>query len=188
VKSPQVLEQIQQMIVSIRGQRVILDADLAALYGVENRALLQAVKRNQQRFPADFMFQLTREEASRSRSQTVILNAQAAELVEENGATKPTGTRGKHPKYLPYAFTERGVAMLSSVLRSARAIDVNIEIMRAFVGLRQLLMDHAELAPKLEKLESRYDAQFRVVFDAIRELMTPQPSSNERISFGKEED
>jgi hypothetical protein len=161
------------MIVSIRGQRVILDADLAALYGVENRTLLQAVKRNQQRFPADFMFQLTREEASRLRSQTVILNAQATEIVEEQGSTKPTSTRGKHLKYLPYAFTEQGVAMLSSVLRSARAIDVNIEIMRAFVALRQLLTEHAELAGKLEKLERRYDAQLRVVFDAIRELMTP---------------
>jgi ORF6N domain len=155
MKSPPVLDQVQRTIVTVRGHRVILDADLAALYGVENRALLQAVKRNQERFPPDFMFELTRDEAVRLRSQTVILNAQALATTNK---TPMNDARGKHLKYLPRAFTEQGVAMLSSVLRSARAIDVNIEIMRAFVSLRQMLTEHAEPSRKLAKLESRYDA------------------------------
>jgi hypothetical protein len=166
VKRPEVIEQVQQIIVVLRGHRVVLDADLATLYGVENRALLQAVKRNLERFPADFMFQLTREEALRLRSQTVILNAQVGENIMKSDGS--TDARGKHVKYLPYAFTEQGVAMLSSVLRSPRAIEVNIEIMRAFVQLRQMLAEHADLARKLETLEKRYNAQFGVVFDAGR--------------------
>lgn len=160
---------VQQRILSIRGERVILDADLAELYGVAPKVLNQAVKRNIERFPPDFMFQLTEIEADSLRSQLVTL---------ENAG------RGKHRKYLPYAFTEQGVAMLSSVLRSPRAVSVNVEIMRAFVKLRQLLQGNAELARKLSALEKKYDAQFRVVFDAIRELMEPpQQSPKKPLGF-----
>jgi hypothetical protein len=161
---------IESRIVEVRGHRVMLDADLARLYGVEVRTLNQAVRRNAARFPADFMFQLTWEETERSRSQIVILN-------------KADG-RGRNIKYLPYAFTEQGVAMLSSVLRSERAVQVNVEIMRAFVRLRGLIGHNRELARRLDDLESRYDQQFKVVFDAIRELMTPPaPAPKRRIGF-----
>jgi hypothetical protein len=146
----------------------MLDADLAALYRVQTGALVQAVQRNVLRFPEDFMFRLTREEAAALRSQSVISNA------------KP-GRGGR--RYNPYAFTEQGVAMLSSVLRSRRAIEVNIAIMRAFVKLRQLLVSHEDLAHKLAALENRYDAQFKVVFDAIRELMTPPATERRAIGF-----
>jgi hypothetical protein len=135
----------------------MLDADLAVLYGVGVKILNQAVRRNSERFPDDFMFQLTSQEVMALRSQVVTLKA----------------GRGEHRKYRPYAFTEQGVAMLSSVLRSSRAVRVNIEIMRAFVRLRQMLASNADLLRKLEALESKYDAQFRVVFEAIRELMEP---------------
>ncbi len=148
---------IEHSILLIRGEKVLLSGDLALLYGVAPKVLLQAVKRNIERFPADFMFQLTREEHEALRSQIVTL---------ERG-------RGKFAKYPPYAFTELGVAMLSSVLRSDRAVKVNIEIMRAFVRLRRLLATHKELAQKLESLEKKYDAQFQVVFEAIRQLMAP---------------
>lgn len=161
-------ERITHVILLIRGQKVIVDEDLAALYGVETRVLNQAVKRNPGRFPEDFMFQLMAEEAALLRSQYVILKA----------------GRGRHRKYLPHAFTEQGVAMLSSVLRSERAIRVNVEIMRAFVKLRQLLASNQELARKLAALEKKYDAQFKVVFDAIRELMTPaDPPRKRPIGF-----
>lgn len=158
------LESIESRIFFIRAQKVMFDADLAGLYEVETRALVQAVKRNIERFPADFMFQLTQEEFDFLRSQSVISN--------------PEGRGGR--RYLPYAFTEQGVAMLSSVLRSDRAIHVNIEIMRAFVRLRQMLASHKELARKLAALERKYDAQFKVVFDAIRELMTPPEPKKKR--------
>lgn len=162
------LECISESILWLRGQKVMLDADLAALYAVEIRALNQAVKRNIGRFPSDFMFQLTAEEVEVLRSRFVTLKA----------------GRGHHRKYLPYVFTEQGVAMLSSVLRSEQAIQVNIEIMRAFVKLRRLLATNAELARKLAALESKYDAQFKVVFDAIRELMKPpEPGSKRPIGF-----
>ena len=162
------IERITQAILLIRGQKVMLDEALAALYEVEVKVLKQAVRRNSERFPADFMFQLTAEEAARLRSQIVTLE---------------TG-RGKYSKYLPYAFTEQGVAMLSSVLRSKRAVRVNIEIVRAFVQLRQMLSSHADLARKLAVLEKKYDAQFKVVFDAIRELTAPpEPSKRRRIGF-----
>lgn len=167
------LESIARAIFQIRGHRVMLDEDLAALYEVEVKALNQAVKRNLARFPEDFMFQLTREEAAALRSQTVTLKA----------------GRGEYRKYLPYAFTEQGVAMLSSVLRSDRAVHVNIEIMRAFVRLRQMLASNAELARKLTALEKKYDAQFKVVFDAIRELMAPpDPRKKRSIGFAPWED
>ena len=145
----------------------MLDSALARLYGVEVRVLNQAVRRNLESFPDDFMLQLTAAEVDSLRSQFVILK---------------TG-RGAHTKYLPYAFTEQGVAMLSSVLRSRRAVQVNIEIMRAFVRLREILSANADLARKLDALERRYDAQFRVVFDAIRELMAPSPTKPRPIGF-----
>ncbi len=159
------LERIESHIFLIRGQKVLLDADLAALYEVETKVLTQAVKRNIGRFPADFMFQLTKQEFNNLRSQFV---------------TSSWGGR----RYPPYAFTEQGVAMLSSVLNSERAARVNIEIMRTFVRLRQMLATNADLARKLAILEKKYDAQFRVVFDAIRELMTPpEPKKKRPIGF-----
>jgi hypothetical protein len=167
------LHLIQNAILTIRGERVMLDADLAALYGVSVKALNQAVKRNRKRFPGDFMFQLKAKEASSLRSQIVTLDR----------------GRGRYRKYLPNAFTEQGVAMLSSVLRSERAVRVNIAIMRAFVRLRQLVASHADLKPRLDALERKYDSQFKVVFDAIRSLMEPepQPGPARRIGFGPEE-
>ena len=162
------IERITWSILLIRGQKVMLDEALAELYDVEVRILNQAVKRNGDRFPDDFRFQLTAGETAFLRSQIVTLK---------------TGS-GLHRKYRPYAFTEQGVAMLSSVLRSKRAVRVNIEIMRAFVQLRQMLSSHVDLARKLGALEKKYDAQFRVVFDAIRELMTPpEPPKRRPIGF-----
>lgn len=162
------IEKIPESIYLIRGRRVMLSADLASLYGVEPRVLAQAVKRNVERFPEDFMFQLNKEEVNFLRSQTVILKK----------------GRGQHSKYPPYAFTEQGVAMLSSVLRSRKAIQVNIEIMRAFVRLREMLASHKDLARKLEDLEKKYDKQFAVVFAAIRQLMEPPPVKPKgRIGF-----
>ena len=164
-------ERIERAILVLRGHKVMLDSDLATLYAVETKVLNQAISRNIERFPEDFMFQLTEAEAAFLRSQTVTLK---------------TG-RGQHRKYLPYAFTEQGVAMLSSVLRSPRAVQVNIEIMRAFVRLRQMLQTNADLARRLAALEKRYDAQFRVVFDAIRQLMAPPERSRRSIGFRVEE-
>ena len=161
------VERIEKAILLIRGKKVMPDADLASLYGVETRVLVQAVRRNLGRFPADFMFQLSKEEVDFLRSQIVTLKR----------------GRGQHSKYLPYVFTEQGVAMLSSVLRSPRAIQVNIEIMRAFVRLRQMLASHAELARKLDALEQKYDAQFRAVFDAIRQLMAPPEPKRRPLGF-----
>lgn len=160
---------VEGRIFLVRGQRVLLDADLARLYGVEVKALNQAVRRNADRFPADFMFQLSWDEAERSRSQFVT-------LIEP-------GVRGRNVKYRPYAFTEQGVAMLSSVLRSKRAAQVNVEIMRAFVRLRDLIGHNRVLAKRLDELEAKYDHQFKAVFDAIRELMTPPPAAKRRIGF-----
>lgn len=167
-------ERIEQKILFIRGEKVLLDADLAALYGVETRALVQAIKRNRTRFPGDFMFRLTRPEAE----------AVVAFLRSQNVTSKP-GRGGR--RYLPYAFTEQGVAMLSSVLRSERAIAVNIAIMRTFVKLRRLLATHADLARKLAALEQKYDRQFKVVFDAIRELMTPPEPKRRQLGFSAPE-
>jgi hypothetical protein len=161
-------KRIEARILSIRGERVMLDADLAELYGVATKVLVQAVKRNADRFPLDFMFQLTQEEFANLRSQIV---------------TSSWGGR----RYPPYAFTEQGVAMLSSVLNSAMAIRVNVEIMRTFVRLRRLLASHEGLARKLAELESRHDAQFQAVFEAIRQLMAPPEKSRRSIGFRVEE-
>jgi hypothetical protein len=159
--------QIEGHILLARNQRVMMDFALADLYRVEVRALKQAVRRNINRFPEDFMIELTPDEAESLRSQFVILKS----------------GRGMHSKYPPMAFTEQGVAMLSSVLRSERAVQVNIEIMRAFVRLRRFLADNAELSRKLEALERKYDVQFKVVFDAIRGLMTPKSATSRPIGF-----
>jgi hypothetical protein len=163
---------VERLIVLVRGHRVMIDHALAQIYGVETRELIQAVTRNHARFPPDFAFQLAAGEAEALRSQFVI--------------SKP-GRGGR--RHLPYAFTEQGVAMLSSVLRSPRAIEVNIEIMRAFVRLRRLLLENADLARKLAELERKYDGQFRVVFEAIRELMEPasEAEPGRRIGFGTDE-
>ena len=161
-------ERIEHAILVLRGQKVMLDSELAALYEVPVKALNQAVKRNLDRFPEDFMFQLSQEEATSLRSQSV---------------TSKAGRGGRRTE--PYAFTEQGVAMLSSVLHSPRAVHVNIEIMRAFVRLRQMLQQKTELARKLAALERKYDGQFKMVFEAIRDLMAPAPKEKPRIGFRK---
>jgi hypothetical protein len=164
-------ERIERSILLIRGHKVLLDRDLAELYGVKAIALRQQVRRNLARFPDDFMFHLTAEEAEALVSQNVI------------------PSRRSLGGFLPYAFTQEGVAMLSSVLRSERAVLVNIEIMRAFVRLRELLASHVELARRLDAMEKKYDGQFRMVFDAIRDLMTPPPSPpRRRIGFHVQDD
>lgn len=164
-------EAIESHIFVLRGHRLMLDVDLARLYAVPVKALNQAVRRNAERFPEDFMFQLEWDEAESLRSQFVTLEATASR-------------KGRHSKYRPYAFTEQGVAMLSSVLSSKRAVQVNVEIMRAFVRLRGIAAQSRELTRRLDVMESKYDRQFKVVFDAIRELMTPsEPHPKRRIGF-----
>jgi hypothetical protein len=157
--------QVERCIYLLRGEKVMLAPHLAELYGVETKMLNRAVKRNLERFPTDFMFQLTADEWDKLKYQI--------------GTSKHGGIR----RALPYAFTEQGVAMLSSVLRSKRAVQVNIAIMRTFVRLREMLLSNAELARKLDALEKKYDAQFKVVFDAIRELMTPPEPPRRQIGF-----
>ena len=161
------IQRIEKAIYVIRGEKIMLDRDLAELYQVQTKALNQAVRRNHDRFPADFMFQLSEQE-----------------VVELNRSQFVTGSQ-KHrdPRSRPYAFTEQGVAMLSSVLRSKRAVAVNIEIMRAFVKLRQMLASNSELSRRLDGLESKYDKQFKVVFDAIRHLMTTPVRNRKEIGF-----
>ena len=162
-------ERVERRILSIRGLKVMLDSDLAELYEVETKALNRAVRRNNSRFPPDFMFQLTPQESEDLRCQL--------------GTSNP-GRGGR--RYQPLAFTEQGVAMLSGVLRSSRAIQVNIAIMRAFVKLRQILATHEDLSRRLEEMESRYDSQFRAVFDAIGELMAPEEEPRRPIGFAGE--
>ena len=174
---------IQRAVLRVRSQNVLLDADLADLYGVDVRALNQAVARNADRFPSDFMFKLTAKEAGSLRSQFVILESEGGRKSLRSQTVTLDGRRGRHRKYLPNAFTEQGVAMLSSVLRSQRAVRVNIEIMRAFVQLRRMLGANEELARKLDALEQEYDGQFRAVFHAIRELMTPTRRPQRTIGF-----
>ena len=167
------VEIIEKKILLIRGEKVMLDADLAELYEVETFNLNKAVKRNIDRFPQDFIFQLTKEEADSLRFQI--------------GMSKKEGRGGR--RYLPYAFTEQGVAMLSSVLNSKRAVKVNIEIMRAFVRLRQMLASNAELERKLNALENKYDHQFKGVFDAIKQLMTPLDTKKKsKIGFRRDKE
>ena len=159
---------VENLIYLVRGHKVMLDEDLARLYDVETRILTRAVRRNADRFPTDFMFQLLDQEVANLRSQIGI-------------SSSCYGGR----RYRPLVFTEQGIAMLSTVLRSKNAVRVNIEIMRAFVKLRAFISSNQELARKLAELEQRYDRQFKVVFDAIRELMSPtEPPKKRRIGFG----
>lgn len=155
---------IEHRIHIIRGEKVVLDSDLAVLYGVQAKRLNEQVKRNRRRFPPDFMFRLTAREAHALRSQTATLD----------------GGRGRHRKYAPYAFTEHGVVMLASVLNSDIAVRVSLQIVRAFVRLRAAIAAHTELARQLAQLERKYDGQFAVVFEAIRHLMEPSPSKPKR--------
>jgi hypothetical protein len=174
--------QAERRILLIRSQKVMLDFDLAELYGVPTKALNQAVRRNLQRFPEDFMFQLTDDEFKNAASVFVTLKDQRP---ESDRSQIVTGSQ-KHrdSRFRPYAFTEQGVAMLSSVLRSDRAVQVNIAIMRAFVRLRQMLSTNAALARKLEEMEKKYDGQFKVVFDALRQLMAaPATGSRKEMGF-----
>lgn len=161
---------IERRIFFIRDRNVMIDRDLAQLYGVSTKVLNQAVKRNMERFPDDFMFQLSKEEETLLRSQIV---------------TSKKGKGGR--RYLPYAFSEQGVAMLSSVLKSKRAIDVNIAIMRAFVRLREFLASHKELARKLRAMEQKYDSQIKAVVDAIQQLTSPASGGKRKIGFIPEE-
>ena len=159
-------ERIETFIYSIRGERVMLDRDLAALYGVETKMLKRAVRRNRYRFPKDFMFVLNSTEFQNWRCQFGTSSADRKGL-----------------RYPPMAFTEHGILMLSSVLNSKRAVNVNIEIMRAFVKLRQMLASNAELSQRLDQLERKYDSQFKVVFDAIRRIMVPTRTKPKQIGF-----
>ena len=157
----------------------MFDADLAKLYGVSTKALNQAMNRNKARFPEDFAFRLSQAEFKDMRSQIVTSSGQASNLRSQIVTSSFHGGRRRSP----YAFTEQGVAMLSSVLRSARAVQVNIAIMRTFVRLREMLLSNADLARKLNALEKKYDEQFKVVFDAIRELMVPPEKPKRQIGF-----
>lgn len=159
------VERIERAILSIRGEKVMLDNDLADLYGVETKRLNEQVRRNLNRFPPDFMFQLTLQEWEALRSQFATLK------------------RGEHRKYLPFAFTEHGALMLANVLNSERAAQTSVQVVRAFVRLRQMLASNAELARKLAALEKKYDAQFKIVFDAIRQLMSPPARPKREIGF-----
>lgn len=179
------MEIIESQVLAIRGHRVLLAPQLAVLYEVETRALNQAVQRNVARFPGDFMFQLSWEEVDAVRSQIVVSSGEKAGSRSQTVILK----RGQNVKYAPYAFTEQGVAMLSSVLRSDRAIAVNIEIMRTFVKLRGMLAEHSDLKAKLTQLEKKYDANFRMVFDAIHQLMDEPVQggyARRRIGFTKD--
>jgi hypothetical protein len=182
-------EAITLRIATVRGQRVLLDADLAALYEVETKRFNEAVKRNLAKFPADFMFALTPSEWSALRSQFATLKATG-------------GGRGQHRKYLPYAFTEHGAIMAATILSSPRAIEMSVYVVRAFVRLRQLAATHADLAKRLAELEEKTDAlamshdtfsrntrvQLKQVFDALRELMTPPDPPKRPIGFVSHED
>jgi len=167
------IETVEQKIFLIRGQKVMLSHHLSSLYGVETKTLIQAVKRNIERFPDDFVFRLAPEEVDSLRSQIVTL--------------KNVSKRGRHIKYLPYAFTEQGIAMLSSVLRSKQAIQVNISIMRTFVKLRKIISSHKELADKFKELEHKvqtHDKDILLIFQAINKLMAPPPEPpKRRIGF-----
>ena len=160
------IERIERAILSLRGEKVMLDADLSALYGVTTKRLNEQVKRNLDRFPDDFMFQLTTEEVEALRSQI---------------ATSNEGRGGR--RYLPYAFTEHGALMLANILNSKRAAQTSVQVVRAFIRMRQILASTGELAEKLKALEKKYDSQFKVVFDAIRPLISPPEPKRREIGF-----
>jgi len=164
VKSLVAMEVVEKKILSIRGQKVILDVDLAELYDVTTKVFNQAVKRNVDRFPKDFMFQLTADEALTIRSQFV------------------TASR-RNIRYLPYAFTEHGIIMAASILNSQRAIDASVYVVRAFIKLREMIASHKDLTKKLNELEKKYDGQFQIVFEAIRQLIEVEEKPKRRIGF-----
>ncbi len=169
------VEQIERLILLIRGHKLLLDSDLADLYGVETKVLNQAVRRNRDRFPPDFMFQLTADEVAELNRSRVVTGSQ----------------KHRDPRFRPYVFTEQGVAMLSSVLRSRRAVAVNIEIMRAFVRLREMLASNRELADKLSELEkyiATHDTQIQAIFEAIRQLISPPETKRRQIGFQPKKD
>lgn len=168
---PEIIPQevVESKILIIRGKKVMLDKDLAVLYGVETFNLNKAVKRNLDRFPADFMFQLNNEEFKN--------------LIFHFGISSWGGTRK-----LPYAFTENGVAMLSSVLKSKRAVHVNIQIMRTFTKIREFLATHQELQKKMDEMEKKYDNKFKIVFEVIKQLLTPPETKKRKIGFGREKE
>ncbi|MEK6743308.1 MAG: ORF6N domain-containing protein [Nitrospirota bacterium] len=167
MKSLVPIEVIEKKILLISGKKVMLDSDLAALYNVTTKRLNEQVRRNVKRFPTDFMYQLSEEELESLRSHFATLKA----------------GRGKHRKYMPYVFTEQGIAMLSGVLNSDRAIEVNIQIMRTFVKLRELMTTHKDLARKLSDLEKKYDGQFQIVFEAIRQIIEVEEKPKRKIGF-----
>ena len=170
---------VESRIMSIRGKQIMIDRDLAELYGVETKRLNEAVKRNIERFPEDFMFELTKEEVECLRSQIVTLKNNPDEMEEESSSK-----RGKHTKYLPYVFTQEGVAALSGVLRSPIAIQVNISIMRAFVALRQMITGYQELLKRIEELEESTDAQFSEIYQALTQLLSkPEPKPRKPIGY-----
>ncbi len=174
--------QIESQIFLIRGQRVMLDADLAELYGVETKRFNEQVRRNSERFPEDFMFQLTAEEFANLRLQFDTSSLRSQIATSNNSVGKPAGRGGR--RHLPYAFTEHGAIMAASVLNSPRAVEASVQVVRAFVQLRQMLASNAELSGKLAALEKKYDIKFRAVFEAIRELMTPSdPKKKRPIGF-----
>ena len=188
-------EQLAPLVIRLRRENVILDSDIAELYGVPVGQLNQAVKRNSERFPADFIFQLSDEELENLKSQFVISSLRSQSATSSSGAEssrsqsvtlkRQTGTSSSHGgrRTLPYAFAEQGVAMLSSVLRSQRAVEVNIAIMRTFVQLRSLMQSNKLLAEKIEKLEEKYDQNFQIVFDAIKQLITAYNQPTKELGF-----
>ena len=176
-------ENVAQLVFLIRGEKVMLDADLATLYGVSTKALNQAFRRNRNRFPSDFVFQLTKTEYDSMRSQIV-----TASLPSKRIRSQIVTASRRNISAVPYAFTEQGVAMLSSVLRSSRSVEVNIAIMRTFVQLRRLMDSNSDLARKIEGLERKYDEQFAVVFAAIKQLISPATGpAKKRIGFHTED-
>jgi len=181
------IEAIGSRIIVIRGERVLLDADLASLYDVTTKALNQAVRRNAGRFPDDFAFQLTVAEVAHMKSQFVTSSPQAADPETDisNRSQIVTGSQ-KHrdPRFRPWVFTEHGALMVANLLRSERAVRTSVYVVRAFVQLRKMIASNKELARRLDELEGRYDRQFKAIFDAIRELMTPpEPKPRRRIGF-----
>lgn len=177
-------ENIAQFVFLLRGEKVLLDADLAMLYGVTTKALNQAMRRNESRFPADFAFRLSRKEFDKMRSQIVTTSTDSSDMRSQ---IVTTSQKYRRSDSLPTAFTEQGVAMLSSVLRSARAVEVNIAIMRTFVQLRRLMDSNRDLARKIEAMENKYDEQFAAVFDAIKQLIAEDQAAKaqpkRRIGF-----
>jgi hypothetical protein len=185
--APLAVEAIASRIFVLRGERVLLDADLATLYAVTTKALNQAVKRNARRFPGDFAFQLTAQEVANLKSQIVISSLQVPDLEGDSTNRSQIVTASqKHrdPRFHPWVYTEHGALMVANLLRSERAVQTSVHVVRAFVQLRQMIATNKDLARRLDELEARYDRQFKMVFDAIRELMTPpDPKPRQRIGF-----